>query len=309
MGAIALFTGVMVASALMGVLAKMALVEVPAFTFAWLQILAGGFFLTLHALVVRRDAVVPSLAGIEWAAVALVGLTNYGLVRILMMMALERLPVTTYTFLLSFVGLVTMLMSILFLAERPGRLQVVGGSMAVFGVWLFFPTIPPPQELTGVFYVLLVVLGLATSNSLTRWLMSRSHDRISSVQLSTLALWIGGLPIVVAGLWLDWRPPIGGLQNAMIILANGVIGIALVQTVFNSLLRLLHSYEASILGGSGLIWTALLAIPILGERLAWPQVAAITVMFVGLFLAQMRREKPTTMDDAERSSEAHLPRS
>lgn len=287
-GAAAAVLGILFVSALMGVLAKLALAEVPAFTFAWLQVLSGGVFLSLYALVVARNPFRLGLDGREWLAIVVIGLTNFGLVRILMMMALERLPVTTYTFLLGFVSLATMWLSALFLAERPTRLQILGAVLAILGVWVYFPEIPPPQELTGVVYVGLVVLGLAISNNLTRWLMMRRGEALPSSMLSTLALWAGGIPIVIAGLSLDWPPPIGGWRNGLIIFANGVVGIAFVLTVFNAILRTLRSYEASVLAGSGLIWTALLAIPILGERLDGVQIIAIGVMLLGLFLAQLR---------------------
>jgi drug/metabolite transporter (DMT)-like permease len=288
LGAVASVLGILFLSAWMGVLAKLALVEVPAFTFAWLQVLSGGVFLTLHAFVVGRNPFQIGLDRCEWASILVIGLTNFGLVRILMMMSLERLPVTTYTFLLSFVSLATMMLSAIFLAERPARLQVVGVALAIFGIWIFFPEIPPPQEMAGIVYAFLVVLGLAISNNLTRWLMTRRGAELPSSLLSTLALWAGGIPIVLAGFSLDWPPPIGGLRNGLIILANGVVGIAFVQTVFNAILRTLRSYEASVLAGSGLVWTALLAIPILGERLDLFQILAIVVMLIGLFLAQLR---------------------
>jgi drug/metabolite transporter (DMT)-like permease len=282
-------------SALMGVLAKLALIEVPAFTFAWLQILSGGFFLTIYTVVFRRDRLRIQLEPREWAAVVFIGLSNFALVRVLMMLSLERMPATTHAFLGSSVGLVTMAMSIAFLAERPGRLQVLGGLLAISGVWLFFPAIPAPQEMLGVFYLALVVLGLAASNNVTRWLVTRRGDSLPSSLLSTLALWIGGIPVVLVGLTLDWPPEVGGLQNGLIIFANGVVGIAIVLTVFNSILKTLQSFEASILAGSGLIWTVILAVPILGERLDSIQILAIFVMLLGLFLAQRR---PVSAEDS-----------
>ena len=294
-GPIAVFTAVMFASALMGVLAKLALVEVPAFTFAWLQILAAGVFLVIYSgftSVRTGRPILPQLDLREWLAVVAIGLINFGLVRVLMLMALERLPATTYVFLLGFVGLTTMIMSSAFLAERPGRWQILGTLMAIAGVWLFFPVLPAPQEMLGVVYSGLVVIGLATTNNISRWLMTRQGGTLSSSMLSTMAILVGGLPIVVAGLFSDWPPEIGDSRNGWIILANGVIAIALTQTVFNSLLRKLRSYEASVLGGSGLIWTALLAIPILGERLSAIQVGAIVVLLIGLVLAQLRPASP-----------------
>ena len=112
--------------------------------------------------------------------------------------------------------------------------------------------------------------------------------------ISTIAVWIGGIPVVLAGLTIDWPPAVAGLRNWGIILLNGVVGIAIVLTVFNYVLRTLRSYEASVLAASGVIWTALFAIPILGERLESHQIVGIAVMLAGIVLAQFRRrtERP-----------------
>ncbi|MCB0098311.1 MAG: EamA family transporter, partial [Caldilineaceae bacterium] len=64
------------------------------------------------------------------------------------------------------------------------------------------------------------------------------------------------------------------------------VGVGL--TVWNQILRTLRSYEASILGASTVIWTSLLAIPILGETLDPNQMAGIGLMIVGLALVQVR---------------------
>lgn len=279
----------MIVAQLMGVLAKLALFEVEAFRFVWLQVLAAGVFMTVYTFVFRREGWPKGLTPREWLAVALIGVVNFGIVRFCMLLSLERLPATTHVFLMSFVSLATMSMSIAFLAERPSRVQVLGALLAIFGVRLFFPDLPPPHELLGVGYLAVVVLGLALANNLTRWLVTQANDRISSTQLAAISMLIGGVPLVLSGVVLDSSLAVGGVRNGLIIFANGVIGIALVQTVLNAIFRTLRSYEVSILAGSGVIWTALLAVPILGERLSGGQVTAIGVVLIGLFLAQLRQ--------------------
>ncbi|MBJ19072.1 MAG: DMT family transporter [bacterium] len=279
---------VVIAAQWMGVLAKLALFEVPAFTFVWLQLAAAGLFMLLYTLVFARERWPSGLAPADWLAIAFIGVVNFGLCRVLMMMSIERLPMNTFVFVLSFVSLVTMGLSVVFLGEHPGRRQMLGVVLAIVGVWLFFPDVPPPAELRGVVYALLIVFGLGATNNVTRWLLTRQGDGLTSSLLSTLALPIGAIPIILAGLTLDWPPPVGGARNAWIIVANGVVGIALTQTVFNAVLRTLRSYEASVLAGSGLIWTALLAIPILGEWLEWRQIAAIGVVLSGVVMTQRR---------------------
>lgn len=107
--------------------------------------------------------------------------------------------------------------------------------------------------------------------------------------ISTIALWIGGLPVVLLGLASDWPPAVSGWTNWGIIMLNAVVAITIGLTVWNSMLRTLRSYEASILGASSVIYTALFAVPLLGERLALPQIAGMALKLVGLSLVQVRQ--------------------
>ena len=94
----------------------------------------------------------------------------------------------------------------------------------------------------------------------------------------------------------DWPPPVAGWRNWGIIVLNAIVAVAIGLTVWNYILRTLRSYEASILGASAVIFTAIFAVPILGERLH--QIVGIAMMLVGLSLVQVRRgivkRRPTT---------------
>jgi drug/metabolite transporter (DMT)-like permease len=289
---------VLLASAFVGVLAKLALRDVPPFTFVWLQIAIGGSLLTLYTFQWRGERIPKSLGRQVWAYIIVIGVGNFTIVRVLFMLALDRLPATTHAYLVNFVGIVTMLMSIVVLQERPSLCQILGVGLAVAGLHVFFRVIPPPSELLGVIYVAVAVCALASTNNLTRKLAIVTHDSLSNTIISTVALWIGGLPVVVMGLLLDWPPPVVGWTNWGIILLNAIVGIAIVLTVFNYILRTLRSYEASILASSGVIYTAILAVPLLGERLALHQLVGIAMMLVGIALVQVRRGlwpgRPTT---------------
>ena len=63
-------------------------------------------------------------------------------------------------------------------------------------------------------------------------------------------------------------------------------------------MRTLRAYAASILASSGVMYTAILAVPLLGERLTLHQIIGIAMMLVGIALVQGRRgivqERPTT---------------
>jgi drug/metabolite transporter (DMT)-like permease len=222
---------VLLASALVGVLAKHALRDVPPFTFVWLQIAIGGSLLTVYTFQWRGERIPQGLGRQVWGYIIVIGVGNFTIVRVLFMLVLDRLPATTHAHLVNFVGVVTMLMSICVLQERPSLCQILGAALAVAGLHVFFRAIPPPSEVIGVLYVAIAVLALAATNTLTRKLANVTRDGLSNTIISTVALWIGGLPVVVAGLLLDWPPPVVGWTNWSIILLNALVGIAIVLTV------------------------------------------------------------------------------
>ena len=293
--AIAQALGIIILSQWMGVLAKLALFEVAAFRFVWLQLAVAIVCLVAYTFFWKRERWPSGRARAEWAAMLFAGVVNFGACRVLMTMAIERLPMNTFVFVLSFVSIATMLISALVLGERPGRVQVLGVVLAIGGVRLYFDALPAPDARLGFAWAILVVLGLAATNNVSRWAMSRAPVApggesvpLSPSVYSTVAILVGGLPIVLAGLATDGVPDVGSARNAAIIVANGVIGIALAQTVFNGVLRTLRSFEASMIMSSGLAWTALLAIPFLGEWLTPREVSGVVLVMVGVALSQWR---------------------
>ena len=289
---------VILSSSLVGVLAKLALRDVPPFTFVWLQIAIGGSLLTLYTFQWRGERIPKGLGRQVLAYIIWIGVCNFTIVRALFMFSLDRLPATTHAYLVNFVGIVTMLLSVFIVKERPSIVQILGAAVAVSGLRVYFKEIPPPSELSGVIYVAISVLALASTNNIARKLAIVTRDGLSNTVISTLALWIGGLPIVLAGLMSDWPPPVAGWRNWGIIVLNAIVAVAIGLTVWNYILRTLRSYEASILGASAVIFTAIFAVPILGEHLALHQIVGIARMLVGLSLVQVRRgivkRRPTT---------------
>ena len=287
--AIAQTTAIVAAGSFTGVLTKLVLRDVPAFTFLWLQFAIGGVLLTLYTFAWRRERIPRGLGREVWAYIAWIGLANFAVVRLCFMLALERMPATTNAYLVNFVGIVTMLMSIAFLREWPSAIQVAGAVIAIAGLKVFFREIPPPQELLGVLYVAIGILGLASTNNVARKLAQVTGNGLSNNIVSTVALWIGGIPVILAGLATNTPPPVTGLRGWAIIALSALVSITIGLTVWNSILRTLRSYEASILAATTVIWTALFALPILGEHLQPHQVGGILLMLAGVVLAQVRR--------------------
>lgn len=277
-----------ISSSLVTVLAKRVLEEVRPFTFAWLQIGIGVAVLTAFMVGVRGVRIPRGLPPRVWIYLVLIGVGNFAVVRVTFMLSLERIPAVTHAYLVNFVGIVTMLMSMWMLRERPGPRQMVGAGLAVVALHVFFLEIPAPERLTGVMYAAVGVVALALTNNLARQLVMITEGELSNDVISTLAAWIGGIPIVIAGLMIDGWPSLARADSWWVIGLAGVVTIAVGLTVWNHVLRTLRSFEASLLGSLSVVFAALFAIPILGEGLEPHEGAGIAMMMVAVVLTQLR---------------------
>lgn len=271
------------------VLIKLALSDVAPFTFAWLSVAVGMVGLAIYTFVIRKERIPSGLPRTVWMYIVTIGFLNFLVARTTLTFSLDLLDATTNTYLVNFVGFVTMGMSIFILKESPTIFQILGAVVALLGLRVFFQEIPPPSELRGVLLILVGILGVAYTNNITRKLTIITNNQLSNNIISTMALLIGGGMLVLVGILVDWPPRIMGLANIATLFYTGLVMIAFSMTVWNYILRTLRSYEASILGASTVIWTALLAIPILGETLSGNEVWGIILMLVGLALVQVRR--------------------
>lgn len=271
------------------VLIKLALSNVAPFTFAWMSVAVGMVGLATYTFGIRQERIPPNLPRNIWLSLITIGFLNFFLGRTIFTLSLDLLDATTNTYLVNFVGFVTMGMSIFILKESPTVFQILGAGVALLGLRVFFAEIPPPSELRGVLLIFIGILGIAYTNNITRKLAISTNNQLSNNIISTVALLIGGGMLVLVGVVVDWPPRITGSANIATLLYTGLVMIAFSMTVWNHILRTLRSYEASILGASTVIWTALLAIPILGETLAVNEVWGIILMLAGLALVQVRQ--------------------
>ena len=268
---------------------KLALREVFPITMIWLPTAIGIATMCIYTFVIQGETFPAHLDLRTWGYLAAIGLGNFVVAPIGFTLALERLPVTTHNYLSNFVGFVTMALSVVILKETPTRFQLIGSAVALVGMRRYFSSVPPAYELAGFGLVAIGVLAIAGTNNMTRKLAIVTTWSVSNNVFSTIVLVIGGGMMVMIGLGLDWPPRVKSLQNWFYISFYGVVIIGVAFTVWNHSLRTLRSYEASILGASTIIWTALLAAAMLGDQLGIAQLIGIALMLLGVSLVQIRR--------------------
>jgi len=272
------------------VLSKLALSDVHPLTMTWVTVLIGLVCMVVYTFVIRREHI-PPMSRQVWIYIVMIGFFNFTIARFTSTFALSMLPATTSTYISNFIGFITMAMSIFILKESPTIFQVIGAVIAISGLRVFFQEIPPPSEMLGVVLILIGITGIAFTNNIARKLALITQNQLSNNVVSTLAIIIGGSLNIVIGFAIDIsRGPLyfGDWKSIAIMLYSGIISTAIGLTLWNQILRVLRSYEASILGASTVIWTAFLAIPILQERLAGNQWLGIGLMILGLILVQVR---------------------
>ena len=186
--AIAQTLAVISVGCLAGVLAKRSLGPVDPFTFVWPQIGIGGALLTIYTLVGRRERLPRGLDRRVWIYVALLGVGDFTIVRVMFMLSLGKLPADTHIFLVNFVSFVTMLVSIVMLRERPSPWQVLGSLIALAGLWVCFDETPAAGQLTGLILAAIGVLTVAFTNNLARRLALITKGELSNNVVSTVGL-------------------------------------------------------------------------------------------------------------------------
>ncbi|MCC6904590.1 MAG: DMT family transporter [Anaerolineae bacterium] len=282
---------ILVLMSLGGVLTKLSLSSISPFTMTWTGLCVGLTAMWIYTFAIKRERI-PQMSRQVWGYLIAIGVCNFLIGGFAGILALNTMPVTTNSYLSNFIGFITMGMSIFILREHPYVFQLLGAVVAIAGLRIFFQEIPPVEQLIGIAILLVGITAIAFTNNMARKLSIVTRNELSNNIISTMALTIGGVPLIIAGLIAD-IPALQtiSLQTALIILYRGTIITALGLTVWNHILRTLRSYEASILGATSIIWTAILAVPILGEHLALHQILGMATMLLGIGLVQVRRGK------------------
>jgi drug/metabolite transporter (DMT)-like permease len=116
------------------VLTKLALTDVSPYTLVALSILIAMVVMAVYTFVIRREGIPRGLSREVWFYIIMIGLCNFTIARLTSILALDRMPATTNSYLTNFIGFITMGMSIFILKESPTLFQVLGAVVAIIGL-------------------------------------------------------------------------------------------------------------------------------------------------------------------------------
>lgn len=272
------------------ILTKISFSSIDSLTFMWISLLCGIITMLVYTFVIRKERIQRELMTRKvWMYVVQIGVLNFVTGR-LSVFALNYLPAVTNTYLTNFVGFLTMAMSCIILREVPSKYQILGALIAFAGLRVFFLELPSGAELIGIILILIAIISIAYTNNIARKLAIETDHKISNNIISTLAITIGGIPMVIICIIAGEFPPVvPSMFDWVVILYSGIVTTAIGLTVWNSILHTLRSYEASILGATTVIWTSILAVIFLHEALSFNQIIGIVMMLTGICLVQVRK--------------------
>lgn len=273
------------------VLTKIAYNSVTPATFLWMTTLVGIIVMSFYTFIYKKEVIPKHLFNRRvWIFIFLIGFFNF-VTGQFTTLSLIYLSPTTNTYLSKFVGFLTMFFSILILKEKPGIFQFFGAGISLIGLRIFFPTTLQPDQIKGVLLVLIGITGLAITNNLTRKLAIETKNEISNNLVSTLAIIFGGSIMSITCMIIDGLPPkISKPIDLLLIIHIGVSVKAIALALWNKNLREMRSYEVSLLGASMVIWTSLLSLIILGEKISSNQIIGIIFLVTGLIFVQIRKQ-------------------
>lgn len=250
-------------------------------------------FMLLIPIMAYRGELKCNLARAQWIQLFAMGLCAYTIGNGALFWGLKYLPAITGSFLFSLLPLPVLLLGIIWLGEKPTRLQVLGFLAALGGSVLFFSPGLSAREPLAVGVVSLGVVAFSFYGVLSR---KFAKDRsVSIIQLAAIPLGFGGISLLIVGIVTEGILRFS-LPGVAIILWLAVINTIFAYLLFYHSLRVLTALEFHVLLNLSPLGTAVLAALILGERLNLTQIIGMITVIMGVSIVQWR----TRATDAKR---------
>jgi drug/metabolite transporter (DMT)-like permease len=268
------------------VLIKIGLEEIPAVTFAGLRYMLAFFCLLPFAALTRRKPSFSSIPKRVLGQLLFLGLLLYAVTQGAVFLALLYLPAVTVNLLWSFSNVAVSLFGIIWLAERPTRLQWVGIALATLGAVIYFYPMELPQGyLVGIIVSVIGVLANAGAVIIGRDI-NRSR-KLHPLIITAISMGVGATVLLFVGMSSQGFPIIS-LKGWAIIAWLAVVNTAIAFTLWNYTLRTLSATESSIINGTMLIWIPVLAVVFLGESVSGKELLGLIAVGIGTLIVQLR---------------------
>lgn len=266
-------------------LVKISLTELSPFQVAGVRYF-GAFIALTPILLTRSRATLKHLPRRSWVKLALMGVISYPLGNSMLFWGLQSLHSTTSAFLLNSMPLATLALGVVWLKERPTRLQLVGLVIALAGGLVFFGTRIPSAEAIPIVVTLLGAVCLSIFG-----VMAREFARdglVDGVTLAAIPLLFGGGVLMIA------VPPayIPSARVSAVLVWLAIVNSAVAYLLWNHALKRLQAFEISIVANLMPMGTGLLAPFLIGESVGASAWIGIGVALAGVVLVGLGSRRP-----------------
>lgn len=263
---------------------RLGLEDLPPLTFAGVRYFLAFLCLLPLALRHRPIETIRRLPTAMRRKLILMGLLQYTLSQSMIFSALTVLPGSTVTLLLNFATPIVGIAGTYLLGERPRRLQIVGLLIFFGGLIVYFtPLNIPMEEITGLFYMAVVILS-TTSTSLLGRSINRSQ-RLPPVVVTAVTMGLGSSLLLALGLIIQGLPALTW-RNAALIGWLAVVNTAFAFTLWNHVQRTLTALEFSSIADTLVFNVALWEWLVFGMTLTLRQIGGMVLAFAGSVLVQ-----------------------
>jgi len=215
----------------------------------------------------------------------LLGFTGYFTAQGLQFLGLYYLPAVTVTFILNLTPIFVLILSIIFLKEKPSYTQFIGILLTLCGVIIFFHNdISFLKNFIGISLTFISGISWAIYMIIIRYYLRESREKVLPLTSNTMTL--GSLMLLGTAFLKGNIIPIS-FNIWIIILWLSIVNTALAFVLWNHALKTLKTYEQSILQNGMLIQITLLASIFLHEKLDMQKILGIIVVFIGILLVQL----------------------
>ena len=271
------------------VIIKKGLISIPPMTFAGLRYFLASLFLFPFVFRQKYRTEIQDLNRKKWGMLLLLGLVFYVFTQGTQFIGLSLLPSATVSLMLNFTPVIVVILSIIFINEKPLPGQIAGVLLFITGAFIYFL----PLSNIGTQYTGLIVMAFGIFSNAIASVLGRNINRNkenSPFIITLISMSFGSILLMSTGLLIEGIPEIPLLSWISLIWLSGV-NTAFAFTLWNRTLRHLTAMESSIINGTMLVQIAILAWIFLGESLSWNNVSGMIIASIGAVCVQLRYKK------------------
>lgn len=265
---------------------KLALKDIPPFTFIFLRFYIGAIILlpfVYNKLAIKRS---------DWSKLFWASFVGITLQITLLTIGLKYTSSINAPIILSATPVFTIVGSFFYLKEKLSKKIVLGTLISLIGVLLivFIPVIVANGIDGNIFGNLLLVLAAITS-TIHVLLLKKISSKYSPTTIAFWEFFIGALPLSPLYLFelhqTHW-PAFAHTYAYLGLIFGAVLASSLAHSIYNFGIKNIKASEVGIFNYVDPLTTIVVAVPLLGEKITPPYIAGSILVFLGIFVAEGR---------------------